>query len=126
MRGWKGIPLSLSICFLLHGAGIELGIPTFTVCVWEEMGYIKSSTQQVNTSLNMDRQQAEQQDKLVKVKIQTDCMEDSLQPRGSHGLIKCALSFMAGIVVALAAGFILHYFLFKPSWNQVRNTSYQS
>lgn len=46
MRGCKGIPLSLSICFLLHGAGIELGIPTFTVCVWEEMGYIKSSTQQ--------------------------------------------------------------------------------
>lgn len=125
MRGCKGIPLSLSICFLLHGAGIELGIPTFTVCTWEEMGYIKSSTQQVNTSLNMDRQQAEQQDKLVEVKIQTDCMEDSLQPRGSHGLIKCALTFMAGIVVALAAGFILHYFLFKPSWNQVRNTSYQ-
>lgn len=74
----------------------------------------------------MDRQQAEQQDKLVEVKIQTDCMEDSLQPRGSCGLIKCALTFMAGLVVGLAAGFILHYFLFKPSWNQVRNTSYQS
>lgn len=73
----------------------------------------------------MERHQAGQEDRLMEVQIG---MEVVRQPRASpvnrHACLKCMVALataMGLVIVALVAGFVLQYFVFAPSCNQVRN-----
>ena len=81
----------------------------------------------------MERREAGQQEALVEVKVGTgtDSSEVIHPPRGSPaghpGCLKCAVALatmMGLVIVALVAGFSLHLYMFTPSCNQVRNTSW--
>lgn len=137
LRGCRGIPSALSVCFLLRGAeftelGIPTSLPTSSFCVWEDMCYIKEPIFTTSiTVCTMERHEAGQQEALVEVRVGTDSSEAIHLPRGSPadrpGCLKCAVALatmMGFVIVALVAGFILHLFMFTPSCNQVRNTTW--
>lgn len=78
----------------------------------------------------MEKHQAGQEETLVDVRVGTDSLEVTHRPRGSPAdncsCFKCTVALatvMGLVIVALVAGFLLHFVMFPPSCNQVRNTS---
>lgn len=78
----------------------------------------------------MERHQTGQDEELMEVIEMTNNSKAVHQPRrstvGHSGCFKCVVTLatvMGLIIVAMVAGFILHFFRFTTSGNEVRNTS---
>lgn len=105
VRGCRGIPS-------LQGGGVKWD--SCFLSVWDDTGYIKTQPPSMSfTSCIMEKHQAEQEEKLVEVKMDT-CAH---QPRGSHEdrrgcfnrCLAALVSVMGLVIVALCIVFF--YFM---------------
>lgn len=117
--------------FIVKGRELRKhGIPTFCLCVWDDMAYIKTQSTTSITVYMMEMHQTGQENYLTEVMVETNGLEVSHLSRspaaGRRGCFKCAVTLAAVMGLATAAlviGFVLHFFILTPSCKQVTKAS---